>query len=283
MMSSKKARKWLFTLLPLFALYAVKAKNPTAVCHYVSFYNPQQSSYIETYVTFIGNTFNFEKKAKDIYFSKAELTINLYQKDSLITGSKTIISSTPIADTAKVDNFIDVQRFALANGFYTIEYQVKDALDKNSKTITVQDTFSIHYTKQEVAFSGIELLEKYTPTVQVNILSKSGYDLVPYVADFYPENFNRLIYYAEIYNTNQRLDSTETLIQKATITSYETGAHLSNYSRFSKHKPKLVIVCLNEFNIAELPTGNYYLLIELINKNNIVLVSQKVFFQRLNP
>jgi GWxTD domain-containing protein len=126
-------------------------------------------------------------------------------------------------------------------------------------------------------------VENYTKSSATTILSKSGYDLVPYVANFYPDNFNKLIFYSETYYTDKIIPANDPLVMTAYIASYETGAKMNDFATFFKTNPKPVIVCFNEFNITELPTGNYYLVNELKDKSNKTLVVKKIFFQRNNP
>ncbi len=48
-------------------------------------------------------------------------------------------------------------------------------------------------------------------------------------------------------------------------------------------KPQPIIPFVFGFDISLLPSGNYYLMIEIVNKENKVMLSEKVFFQRSNP
>jgi GWxTD domain-containing protein len=269
----------------LFCLYTnVFAKQkPTAYCYFNSFFSPQGQPYLETYVSFIGSTFTLQKQQNKTYCSKVELEISILQNNLSVAGGKYLITGPSNADSTKPQNFIDIKRFELNNGSYRIQFKIKDVLDSLAKIITASDTFTINFSNNKINFSGIELVESYTPSTNHNLLTKSGYELIPYVSNFYPENFNQLTFYAEIYNTDKQCVNDEVLVVRSSLQSYQTGAQILPFASFFKTTPKPVVVVLNSLNIKELASGNYYLVIELINKNQQVLAQQKLFFQRFNP
>ena len=94
---------------------------------------------------------------------------------------------------------------------------------------------------------------------------------------------NNLIYYSEIYNTDKYFNADDKFIVTYYIESYETKKTLSNYYKFKKEIPKNVIVNFNEFDISDLPSGNYNLVLELKDKDNETVTFNKLFFQRSNP
>lgn len=259
------------------------AKNLTAYFNYGVFNTPGGSPYVETYLSFIGPSLEIKKVTADQYQAKVEVSFAFLKDGNIVNGSKYTIDSPLGTDSLRALNFIDQQRFELPNGIYLIELIIKDVNNPEAKPFTGRDSIEIDFNSGSINFSSIQLIESYNKTEKINVLSKSGYDLVPYVANFYPDNFNKLIFYSETYNTDKLLPANETLVMTAYIVSYETGTKMNSFASFSKTSPKGVIVCFNEFNITELPTGNYYLINELKDKNNKSLALNKLFFQRNNP
>ena len=47
--------------------------------------------------------------------------------------------------------------------------------------------------------------------------------------------------------------------------------------------PKDVVLVLNEFNVFNLPSGNYFAVVELLDARDSLLLLDKVFFQKSNP
>src|SRR5690606_22050574 len=115
------------------------------------------------------------------------------------------------------------------------------------------------------------------------ILTKSGYDIVPYTSDFYPESFDKIAFYAEIYNTSKVLGANENYLINYFIESTETNKIVGSFKNFIRETTQSVNVLLKVFPIEELPSGNYNLIVEVRNKTNEVLATKKIFFQRSNP
>jgi len=106
---------------------------------------------------------------------------------------------------------------------------------------------------------------------------------VPYVYNFFPKNINHLRFYAEIYNTEKILGAGEMYLLKYYIENYENLQPLSKFGRFSRETSKPVNVLFADFEISQLPSGNYYLVVEARDRENKLLAYNKLFFQRSNP
>lgn len=265
-------------LIPILTI----AGKPQVYFNYSTFYMPKQNPYVETYISVIGNSVGY--KTTKPGFSKAEIEVTmLFKKDeNIIDFKKYILNSPEIPDSIKnKPNFIDQQRFILPNGNYLFELQIVD-LNKKNDTINYADSIFLYYSNNEVQISDICFIESYTPTVKANMLSKSGYDLVPYISNFYPQSVNKLIFYAEIYNTLQVLGPEEKFLASYFIESAETGVRLSNFNSFSRKSSADVVVLFAEMPIEKLPTGNYSLAVEIKSKTNTVLAEKRVYFQRAN-
>src|SRR4030042_7133467 len=67
------------------------------------------------------------------------------------------------------------------------------------------------------------------------------------------------------------------------IAAFETGKALPNYVRNKRMPTGMVIPVLGEYDISQLPSGNYKLVLEVRNRENQVLTTSSLFFQRSNP
>lgn len=272
----------LFVLFILSYPLLTFAGKPQIFFNYSTFHMPKQNPYIETYMSVIGNSVGY--KPTKAGFSKAEIEITMLFKnnDKIVDFKKYILNSPETADSIKnKPNFIDQQRFSLPNGNYLFELQIVD-LNKKNDTLYYNDSIVLNYTDNEVQISDICFIESYTPTVKANMLSKSGYDLVPYISNFYPQSVSKLIFYAEIYNTQFVLGNEEKFLASYFIESAETGVRLTNFNSFSRKSSADVVVLFAEMPIEKLPTGNYSLAIEIKSKNNSILAEKRVYFQRVN-
>ncbi len=267
----------------IFSVTAQEAKLVQAQLLFSKFYTPTDGPYLETYLSVVGNSVKYNKLENGKFQGKIEIAM-IFSKDSIVVNyDKYELLSPEITDTSNVTvNFLDQQRFSLPNGIYEFEIIIKDINSKNPPYSAIQ-TIEISVPYDEISVSGIQLVESYTKTIKTNILSKSGYDLVPYVYNFLPNEVNSLIFYSEIYNAENILGAGEQFLVNYYLETYESGKKLNEFTRFKRESAKLVNILFANFDIINLPSGNYNLVIEVRDRNNEVLSNNKIFFQRSNP
>jgi GWxTD domain-containing protein len=131
-----------------------------------------------------------------------------------------------------------------------------------------------------ISISDIELLESFSKSEAPGITTKNGYDLIPYVLRHYPESISKLAFYTEGYNTLKKLGPESRFVYVYFIEGAETKEKLSSYHAFQKQKSAEVNPLLSQFDISELPTGEYNLVVEIRNGNNELLADKRVPFTR---
>jgi GWxTD domain-containing protein len=261
----------------------VNAKKLQAFLTYSSFYSPQQGSYLETYLSVYGKSVNFVKNQNGKYQATIEVTMIFKQNETIKDYKKYDLLSQETDDTLKINfNFVDQQRFALTDGKYTYELSIADK-NSNNKPYHVSDEIILEYPITQVNVSGIELIESFKKTITPSIISKSGYDLIPYVSDFYPETIDKLTFYSEIYNSELILGKDDAFLVSYFIESYENMKTIPTLVKKKREQTKTVNVIFGEFDISRLPSGNYNLVIEARDKTNKILSFNKIFFQRSKP
>ncbi len=275
--------KLLFIALILLSGQSVTAKNLRAFLNYSLFRSPDDGPYIETYLSVSGKSAVYKLNDKGYFQSIVEVSLVFRQGDKVVDFDKYELYSPEVTDTSNIDyNFLDLQRYFLPEGDYNLEISIAD---KNSgqKPFNALQPFSINSSPAQISFSGIELISKVKKTEKQNILTKSGYDLVPLVNDFFPESRNELIFYTEIYNSDKFLGGENKFLVSCSIKSFETGNKLKDFTIYKRVDTKPVVPILNTFNIQNLPSGNYELHLEVRDKENNVLATNEIFFQRSNP
>ena len=173
----------------------------TAYVSYATFEEPKQGPYVETYVSIIGASLHLLKNTNGTYQGAVEVAIKFLQNDEIKSARKYGLTGPPASDTNRVANFIDQQRFPLANGDYIMEITISDK-NKPSEPFSEKIPIQIQFNRSNINISDIQLLETFNKSVSQGPLAKSGYDLVPYISSFYPENLNVLKFYAEVYHSN---------------------------------------------------------------------------------
>lgn len=275
-------KKIFFCAMFLFLHLSIYASGLSAYFSYSTFSSPQIGPYVETYITVVGESVKFLKNTNGKFQGTLDVTLLFKQNDSVKAIQKYNLKSRESDDSIiGRANFIDQQRFVLANGVYDFEIQIADK-NVNAKPYKWSQKISIDIPSDKIAVSDIELLESYTKSQTRTILTKSGYDMLPYVSNFYPEQFNKLSFYCEIYNSKLAFATNEKFVLNYYILSSETNAHLNEFGGLSIQTPAPVNVLLSSFKINNLPTGNYYLVVDVKDKSNALVATKRKFFQRKN-
>jgi len=259
--------------------YQAEAKKLKAMLAYGSFYAPANGPYVETYLSVVGNSVKFVKNAKGNFQGSIEVNLIFKKGFEIKYADKYNLLSQEVPDTNNIDfNFLDQQRIPLPEGDYSFELSISDNNSAEPPFRTTQP-LSVSFPDDKIAISSIELLESFTKSETPGSITKSGFDLVPYVNNFYPNAVSSFRFYAEVYHTKKILQENPFLVTYF-IEEYETSRTLENFKVFSKQQPKEVNVLMSEFNIAALPSGNYNFVIEVRSNKNDLLARQKTFFQR---
>ena len=276
----------LFSILICISSFSF-AKKIQAFLAYSTFNSINEGGYIESYLAISANSINYIKTNSGKYQGSVEITLS-FKKDSIVKSFKKYnLLSPEIADSSAKSNelffnLIDQQRISLPDGAYTMEIKIVDNNNLKSE-IKNSQIIKIDFPKEKVSVSDIELVDSYKPTTNINIYSKNGYDLNPYVFNYFPEDKDKLIFYSEIYNTDKIIGINQFYLLSCYIQSYETNKKMSDFIINKRQATAPVNVVLNELSLKNLTTGNYNLVVEVRDKNNELVSSNKVFFQRNNP
>ncbi len=279
----KKIPILLLLILVGFTSYSAKTPYLQAQLFYAKFLAPVDGPYLETYLSVVGNSVEYKKNENGSFQGKIEVTMIFSKDGNVVNFDKYELLSPEVADTNNTNfNFLDQQRYTLQNGVYEFEIRIKD-INSNAEPFKTIQTIEINFPQDEVSVSGIELLESFSKSTETTILTKSGYDCIPLVYTFFPERINNLKFYCEIYNTQKVFGEEGKFLVNYFIETSETQRRLTDYVRFKRENARLVNIILAEFEISKLPSGNYNLVVEARNTENVIIASNKVFFQRSNP
>lgn len=261
----------------------LQAKNLLADLNYTIFNVPDKGPFIETYLSVAGETVVYKINDKGLFQGNIEVTFIFRQQSEIKEYDKYQLFSPEVQDTSTINfSFIDQQRYFMPEGDYDMEIIISD-LNAAKKPFNAIQPVSIQFDDTKINFSGIQLVESFAPATQQSILTKGGFDLIPLVYNFYPESLNKLTYYTEIYNTERILGSGEKFLVVCMIKSFETGNTLKDFVSYKKQDTRAIVPVFSEYDITKLPSGNYRMLIEARDKQNKLVASNEIFFQRSNP
>lgn len=269
--------KHLFTLLLLSSTFNVF--GIVTYFNYARFNSPADGNYLETYLTVAGNSTKYQKNANGKFQAGADIAWIFYQNDKIVEAKKYTLNSQEVADSLQMPDYTDVQRFLLAPGEYDLEIVVADKATPekqfNSKTKIV-----IEKVAETISLSDIELIESASKSDIQNNINKGGYALVPFQSNFFSDDFDKILFYSEVYNASKSLGENEKFVITYSIQDYNTNKSLLEFSGYSKQTTGIVNPFIGELNINNLKSGNYNILVEVRDKNNLMVATNKVFFQR---
>ena len=264
---------------------AQQTKALNSFISYATFNMPGENAmpYLETYITFDKSSLNYIKGSNGEFNATVNITVIFKQEESIKNFGKYSLTSPSETDTTKISGFfMDVQRYSLANGNYIMEVTLEDENNKNAFPFKVEEQLIVDFP-ETFSISSIIGLESYSKATTESNTSKNGYNLIPMMMPFYPETVNKLSFYAEIYNAKKHLGENEKYLLNTYICAFESGTVLNNFYFTKRMNAKDIDVIINGMDISNLPSGNYYLVLEARDRNNEVIGLNRYFFQRSNP
>ncbi|MGI6719171.1 MAG: GWxTD domain-containing protein [Bacteroidales bacterium] len=270
-------------IILLFGFSKSFADGLTIYFNYAVFADENGSPYIETYLSIPQHQLKHIEAENGMFYSELSVSLIFKRNDTIMDFAKYSLNSGYTSDTVNINkNIIDQQRLFLDNGNYILELNISD---KNNKVSSIHGATEVvvEIPKDDLSISTITFVDKLTKVKEKSILTKVGYDMLPYFTIFYPDSRNVLNFYAEIYNLEKTIPNGSDIIVYYLIENYEIpGSYINDASKFSKLKSSHVVPLLQNIDLSEVPSGNYNLVVKVKDsKGNDVLIEKK-FFQREN-
>ncbi|MEM8906970.1 MAG: GWxTD domain-containing protein [Bacteroidota bacterium] len=235
-------------------------------------------NFVELHLFVLGTSVQYQALEADQLQAGLEILLLIKQDTSIIQYDKYQLSSPISAIEA---NFMDIKRYALPNGTYQLEVIVKDVNDPANEK-THRSTIVMDYGADALALSDIQLLGAFQEDQSNNPMAKSGFLMENLPFNFYTKKADRLMFYVEIYNSDRFIQD-QYLIRYFIERLSGNGKRRPILTGHKKRLPKPVNILLMQKSIAQLPSGNYNLRVELRDQQNKLLIHKNVPFQRSNP
>ncbi len=237
-----------------------------------------EQHFVETYLYIFGPSL-LEDRDTNVKNKKVEILLFIENEQKEIVDYKKHIIEGEI-DHINKNGILDLQRFFLEDGDYHLSLRLVDQND-TTNIEEHQQTFTLSKTNS-VEFSDVELLDKYWKSDSVSKLNKSGFEMIPLVTTYLGPEFNRLSYYTEIYFDEEIGGDNPSVILTQSILVEENRKIAGQYNKLKKISTSSVVPVLNSFDLSNLPTGNYILKLSVMDKNQQVLNTKELSFQRTN-
>ena len=274
-------KNWLLPSLLLLLALQTKAGIIHANMRNCIFLSEKDSSYVETQFTVTAKDLSFIQRDDKKYEATVEVTL-LYMKDSIVFNHfKYLLFSEAIDDTASINfNLTDLKRINLPKGDYTIELYLKDE-NETTSTNYLWEGVTVDYNIDSLMISDIELVESYKLSDESNVFTKRGYEILPLAVEYFPTAMSSLNFYSEIYHAD-KLISDENYVITVFIHETTSQSPYRDLVVYSKQKPSHTSVIFSSFDLSKLPTGSYFITLEVRTRKNELLGSRSLFFYRSN-
>ncbi|MGC6470295.1 MAG: GWxTD domain-containing protein [Flavobacteriales bacterium] len=230
-------------------------------------------TYIETYLAINSASSDYIMNNNGNYQSSATISIQFISDNAIYKADKYNLNSPEVNDTSEISFvFVDQQRYVLDDGTYTLKLTIESPND-SSKNLSYEEDFIV---STDIGFSDIQLVESYTESSNKTIISKSGYDLVPFISNFYNQENDKIIFYIEFYS-----DFSEQVLLQVKLMSQATNEVVKNFA-ISKKSEGNNSPLLGSFSLSDVSSGTYYLEAVAINSINEIISSKKKVFFNLN-
>lgn len=260
----------------------ISSANIRAYIDHKVFFAPSVGPYLEVYLAFDGSTVAYAPTQAGFFQAEVELTMLLRQGETIEDYRKLIITGPELQEDQFAD-IIDQQRFSVENGDYLLELQFRDVHHPDSLTFTHIEPITVSVQESGAFFSDIELVSSFTKSEKPSDRTRSGYDLVPYISDYFPPQNSQLNFYAELYNSREEFGDSAMFLIGYHVASYETGELVGSFKKTNRAKADEVNVIMATMDISDLGTGNYDLVLEVRDRENQLINRKKLFFVRNNP
>lgn len=252
-----------------------------ATFDYKEFYIPGEGNYLEVHLSFDGGSLQWSPVDSLSQYATVSSTIIINQGEEIVDFRKNNVSSA-VQDNGVIADFIDIQRFLLTPGDYEIEITLDDALATDDDPVVLRQPITIKLGAEAPGISSITLVEAYAKAKEPNELTKSGYDLLPLISDFIPEQADRIVFYSELYNANLAFPDEEKYLVSYSI--WNEFGPMEDTRKYLRRDIAQVTPLLEAIDVSSLSSGNYDLVIEMRSKENDEIASSSIrFFKASAP
>lgn len=278
-------KKYILIIATLFLVSASAfSQSLKAFVSHKAFCANGYQPYIEFTFIIGGNTVNYAEVSKGVYEADVEIQVDMMREDTLVKQLHYILSSDRFADSVRAGkpDFADIQNVPMQQGEYFLYFYMRD-LHGDTVELKYIDKITLDFPDNKISTSKLSLYKSLTAATEPGLFVKYGYEIPPLYYNFVPESQYTLPFGVEIYNTknvlgNQKLRAECYILYAESLLAANPNNILTLEAQTSD-----VVLFLNEFNVFNLPSGNYFAVMDLFDSRDSLLLSEKVFFQRSNP
>lgn len=264
---------------------SLPAQNLKASLSYKTYCTSNMEPYIEFTFIVDGKSVVYTQNTNKRYEAEVEIQVVFEKESNKVDTLHYILSSAEYADTSlqNKQDFADIVNFKIPNGSYFLHFTLND-INSSNKPISYIDNIEVYFPENKVSSSGINLLSSLSVATEDDFFTKYGYATPPLLNNYVPASIHFLPVYMEIYNSDNVLGKDNVFIVSSYITKNNKKEALSPEFEYRvNYRTAPLQLFTYQFNVTSLPSGNYDLVVEVLDTDSNVLVSNSTFFQRSNP
>lgn len=276
----KKVMRYLFSCFLLSTCALTHAKSLRVVVDAKQFFSPQVGTYVEFYMQFIASGIHFQGDSVHGFNAGISTQIIVFQADKIIQFDKFKIERQ-FSGKGIVEDIYGLKRFSLPEGVYVVEYEFVD-LNHVKDTIQFFQEIEVEAAPETSFFSDILLIETMTKSKANSAFVRNGFEMIPRLINYYNVESERLIAYVELYNTHLCQELPKFALRYY-LRDNASGRKLEDYLTTKVYKSAEVVPLVINMSIAQLGTGAYSLVVELLDSEERVIKKQEAQIDRFNP
>lgn len=266
-------KKLFLIILLISAAFQLKAGDVEFYLDLCRFQNAADQPYIEVYMSIDATSVDFQQ-VKNKGF---QANVNIRMQLKKISGTDTLITyadnynllSQFIPDTTAEHTrqaFVEMKRIQLESGEgdYLLEVIMKDKQDEEGLAIVNYYSFEIEKPVEGFAFSDLEFVHSIEKVEEENILTKNGYQIIPFGMNATFVDQDHLGFYVELYHADQLFQ--DKYFAQASI--LQGGQALLMYDLMRQKEAAPMDVFSGHFDISKLPSQTYQLQIKIFDPQN---------------
>jgi GWxTD domain-containing protein len=278
--------RYLLILVNVLLVSSLQAQNIEMRISYGRFFPTEKESLLETYFAFKGSTLELKPNDDGVLQGGIEVRITFYQDEEIIGMDNFRVQTPAGIDKEELSEFFThTQRLRIDTGIYDVHLTVVDMHNQDEK---YDFEFAVDLTgPDKVGFSDVNILSSYSKSAEGSPTAIGGFEMIPLIPrkDFYfGPSSGRVSFYAELYDRTSDGDSARPFMLKYYIERAEQSGAIQKLAGFKRIDTNSgTIPMLSSFSISDLPSGHYFLVLEVVSQKNEVMDSRNVYFYRHNP
>ncbi len=244
------------------------------------FHVPGGEPRVEVNMAFLAGSMVIGMDERGFHRARVEATTIIERDGAVVTFSKAEVLGEERLDSLPTD-LVHQEYFRLPPGDYELSVEVKDLNSATEATTRYHAPLAVGARGEGIVISELMLAQSIDPSEEPH--AKFGYQVVPLISDYFPRELKQLNFYAEVYGTDEAFGNDSLYLLTYQLENFEKGGVFGSYKKNIRAKARPVEPVFAQFDISELPSGNYLLSVEVRDKKGELKARREQFMQRNNP